>query len=245
MSRGIKTLVVEDMAIARADLEAILEDNNYDLIGSTASAEEAWIILNSEKCDMALVDINLAGDKNGIWLAEKIRKNLNIPIIYLTAFGDEETRIKVLKTKPDGYLMKPYDEPTLLTTMAIAVETYARKRNNEKGSLEDGISLENILFLKDGFVIIKIDMNEIYYLESEGNYVIIYERDEKHTVRAKLVDLMEKLPKDIFFQIHRRYAVNFKNITALNLNDVEVLDRNLPISRTYKPFIKAAKVKLI
>lgn len=245
MSRGIKTLVVEDMAIARADLEAILEDNNYSLMGSTASAEEAWVILNSEKCDMALIDINLAGEKDGIWLAEKIRQHLNIPIIYLTAFGDEETRVKVLNTKPDGYLMKPYDEPTLLTTMAIAVETYVRKHNNEKSNLEEGISLENILFLKDGFVIIKIDMNDIYYIESDGNYVNIYEKDEKYTIRAKLVDLMSKLPEDIFFQIHRRYVVNFKNITSLNPNDIDVLGHKLPISRTYKSAIKAALSKFL
>ena len=121
--------IVEDVAISRMSLETMLLENEYEVVGSAASAETAWKEIQSLPVDLILLDINLSGEKNGVWLAQQIRKNLNISIVYLTAFGDQQTLKEVLETKPNGYLMKPYQEPTLLTTIDIALLNFSKTHN--------------------------------------------------------------------------------------------------------------------
>lgn len=241
MSNPIKVYIVEDMAIARASLETMLLENNYALSGSTAKAETAWEELQTRETDLILIDINLAGDQNGIWLAQLIRKHFNISIIYLTAYGDQQTLKEVLKTKPDGFLMKPYQEATLLTTIAIALSNFTEKQIETNPSSSSN-SINDFIFIKDSLIRIKLNVNDIYFIKSEGNYLEIILKNKTHVVRSKLSEFKNLLPEDIFFQNHQRYIINITNINQLGKDFININNQDIPLSSKYKKAIENAIV---
>lgn len=230
-----KIYIVEDMAISRAGLEGMLLKNGYEISGSVAKAETAWKEIQDLSVDLILLDINLAGEKNGIWLAQQIRKYLNIAIVYLTAYGDQQTIKEVLETNPNGYLMKPYQEPTLLTTINIALTNFKNQKNAIKFQSDN---INDFIFIKDKSIKIKLKINDIYYIKSDGNYLEIMLKEKRYVVRNKLLEFKKQLPHTIFFQTHQRYLVNINKVTVLGKNYVQVNHKDIPLSLKYKETIK-------
>jgi DNA-binding LytR/AlgR family response regulator len=234
MVSAIKIYIVEDIAISRMSLETMLLENDYEIAGSAANATTAWNELQENTTDLILLDINLAGDKNGIWLAKQVRKHLNIPIVYLTAFGDNNTLKELLETKPNGYLMKPYQEPTLLTTINIALNNFLE---HPKSTPITDI-FNDFIFIKDKYMKIKVNINDIYYVKSEGNYIEIKLNEKTYVIRKKLLSFKNSLPKNQFYRTHQRYFININKVDALKKDVVVILNDEIPISLKYKKKIE-------
>ena len=233
-----KIYIVEDIAISRMSLETMLQENKYEVSGSAAKAEIAWDEIQKTCPDLILLDINLAGEKNGVWLAQQVRKQLNIPIIYLTAFGDQQTLKEVLDTKPNGYLMKPYQEPTLLTTIDIALDNFSESQK-EMVSSEEQSMRNDFIFIKEKHTKVKIYINDIYYIKSEGNYLEIKLKEKTYVVRNKLLEFKKELPSNLFFQSHQRYLVNINKVDILKKDIVVMKNQEIPLSLKYKRTIEA------
>lgn len=118
---GEKILVVEDERVVARDIEKRLKKLNYTIIGSVASGEEALIKAAELRPDLVLMDIQLKGRMDGITAAEHIRVDFDIPVIYLTAFADEDTLQRAKTTEPFGYIVKPFDERDLHVTIEVAL----------------------------------------------------------------------------------------------------------------------------
>lgn len=120
-AQGIRILVVEDQRLVAADLEDTLKRLGYQVAGSVASAEAAVAKALEVLPDLALMDIRLSGDVDGIQAATEIRARLDIPVIYLTAYADEDTVSRAMRTSPFGYLIKPFNERELRAAIEIAI----------------------------------------------------------------------------------------------------------------------------
>ena len=101
-------LVVEDESIVSKDIQQSLKKLGYNVVGAASTGERAFELAMSESPDIILMDIMLKGSINGIETAERIKKELHIPIIYLTAYADEATLSKAKITEPHGYILKPF-----------------------------------------------------------------------------------------------------------------------------------------
>lgn len=223
-----KIYVVEDMAMARASLIDKLEDENFEVVGSAANAEIAWSEMQNLEIDLALLDINLAGEKDGVWLAEKIREKLNIAIVFLTAYGDNTTIQRVTATNPNGFLMKPFNKPSLLTTVNIALKAFGKEV-----LLQSTDNLFVIIEVKGQKV--KLYLKEILFLQSNKNYLEIHLQNEVYTVRAKLNYFLDNLPNNNNIrQVHLRFAVNVDKISVINVTSVLIKNTKIPVSKTYK-----------
>ena len=120
----LKILVVEDERIVAKDIKASLESLGYAVPALAASGEEA-IKKAAEVClDLVLMDIQLEGDMDGVEAAEHIYNRWNIPIIYLTAHSDKSTLQRAKAVEPFGYILKPFEEQDLLTTLETAIHRY-------------------------------------------------------------------------------------------------------------------------
>jgi len=230
--KGTKVYIVEDMAVSRMALEDLLLDNGFEVCGSAASAEKALRQILEQPVDLVLVDIHLAGTKNGVWLVHELRKCIEIPIIFLTAYGDTKTVEDVIDTKPNGYLMKPYNEPTLLTTIAIALENFHKEQASKNKNKQ--IVQDKILFIKDSYAKVRLVASEIQYIKSDGNYIEIYLSQKSHLVREKLQNFLKKLPQDQFIRVHQRFAVNKNAIDIIGKEYLHIQGADIPISKTYK-----------
>jgi len=120
-SNKTKILVVEDESIVARDIRNMLIGLGYEVIGVTPSASEAVKLAKTKKPHLVLMDIMLQGKTNGVLAADEIYSKFNIPIVYLTAYADEKTLQKAKKAEPFGYLLKPFEERELQTTIEIAL----------------------------------------------------------------------------------------------------------------------------
>lgn len=116
-----RILVVEDEGIIAADLSDRLGKLGYTVIATVASGEKALQAAARESPDLVLMDIVLKGQMNGIEAAEKIRQSHDIPIVYLTSHADAATVQAACVTEPFGYVLKPFNERELQTTIQIAL----------------------------------------------------------------------------------------------------------------------------
>jgi diguanylate cyclase len=116
-----KILIVEDESIIAEDISDSLIARGYRVTGIVYSGEEAIQSVIESRPDLVLMDVNLQGEIDGITAAEEIRTRFQIPVVYLTAFADENTLRRVNATKPFGYIVKPFEEKNLHTTIQLAL----------------------------------------------------------------------------------------------------------------------------
>ncbi|MCY7410063.1 MAG: response regulator transcription factor [Chitinophagales bacterium] len=123
----IKIIIVEDEPIIAADIEAALEKNEFKVSDIAYNMEDAFHSLKNNTPDLAILDINLSGALEGIQIAEIIKSSYQLPFIFLTSYSDKNTLEQAKHTEPSGYLVKPFTEPTLFTTIEIALYNHAQK----------------------------------------------------------------------------------------------------------------------
>jgi PAS domain S-box-containing protein len=116
-----KILIVEDEGIIAKSLKVVLEEFGYEISSITSSGEEAIKKVKKDKPDLVLMDIMLKGDINGIEAAKKIKSDFNIPVIYLTAYTDKQILERAKITEPFGYIVKPFENRELCSTIEIAL----------------------------------------------------------------------------------------------------------------------------
>jgi len=120
-----KILIVEDEKIIAKDLELRLIHMNYDVVASVSSGKEALATVRSHKVDLILMDIMIDGDIDGIETAELIHQQMDVPIIYLTAYADERTFERAKLSDPFGYLLKPFQERDLDLTIRTVLQKFS------------------------------------------------------------------------------------------------------------------------
>lgn len=119
-----KVLIVEDESIIAMELESHVRRMGYDVIGPVATGDAALEMAGEFHPDIALLDIRIRGDKDGIETAEAIRSRFNTPVIYLTAHADERTIERAKVTEPLGYLVKPLREHELQAAITVALHKH-------------------------------------------------------------------------------------------------------------------------
>ncbi len=132
---GAKILVVEDEAIEALDIQRRLSGLGYIVPEIAFSAQEAVEKSETIRPDLVLMDIMLHGGIDGITAAEEIRSRLDIPVIYLTAYSDDDTLQRAKISEPYGYIVKPFNERELYVTIDIALykhKTEMQLRESER-----------------------------------------------------------------------------------------------------------------
>lgn len=123
----INILIVENEPIIASDIETSLEKNEYKVADIAYTMEDALLALENNLPDLAILDINLAQGTEGIQIAEIIKSKYQIPFIFLTSYSDRKTLDQAKHTEPSGYLVKPFTEVNLFTTIEIALYNHAQK----------------------------------------------------------------------------------------------------------------------
>ncbi len=124
MSTVLEILVVEDEFAIALDLESRLEQMGHHVLGIAASYEEALELAAQERPQLILMDINLRGTRTGIDAAKAIYAQYQIPIIFLSALGDDNTFSQALGTQTYGYLVKPFKDLDLKHAIQIAQQKH-------------------------------------------------------------------------------------------------------------------------
>lgn len=229
----VKILVVEDEVITAHAIISMVEKMGYECVGTAIRAKKALEMAKALKPDLALLDITLKGEETGIWLAGELKKELNIPYIFLTSLGDKKTIEEATATMPYGYLLKPLEAQNLYAAIETALARFSHENSTKSapnGNQENKtLAIKDALFIKDEYQYVKIVLSDIDYIKSDGNYVEIFSQGSKRVLKETLKNMEAKLPQGDFFQAHRSYLVNVHKIESITGNSVKVGGTELPI----------------
>ncbi|HNR48795.1 MAG TPA: response regulator [Bacteroidia bacterium] len=374
----VRILVVEDESIVAKDIQQTLIRLGYDVPATASSAPNAFAKLEEYDPDLVFLDIKLKGEQDGIHVAEHIRQKYDIPVIFLTSFVDKNTLDRAKVTEPYGYLVKPFNESDLQTTVEMALYKFKKdlqSRENEKRfanaltNVEDAILvtdmecrvsflnpkaesitgfgnvsaqgmnlfkliklesdeyeivntdslakhmkqgdvldipectitvlrdysnikasfvcspirdekdhllgyaivitkadtpakktntevqptvtpeskpaetasnplenqvIQNSFFVKRGSMLVKVFLENIYWLQAMDNYVIIQTKEDQFVIHATMKDIETKLPSDKFLRIHRSYIIALDKISAMDEGAVVIKEKTIPVGKSYK-----------
>lgn len=247
MEQPIKILIVEDNVIIADDMQSMLEEIGYEIVDNVIVYEQAVEVLKNNQVDLVLIDIILASDKTGIDLGKHIRDNYNIPFIFVTSNSDRATVENAKTVKPNGYLVKPFEQQDLYTSIEIALSSFNYSEKGENGSSDDGEEkimsnsvLKDSIFVKKQHLYYRIQFGDIQFIKADNVYLEVNTADKKFLVRSPLKDYLEKLPQNKFYRAHKSYIVNVDHIDAINSKDIMINNTLIPISKEFKEFIISA-----
>jgi PAS domain S-box-containing protein len=165
MSKG-RILIAEDESLVALDLKNRVEQMGYEVCSVVARGEDAVDQYSEHRPNLVLMDIQLDGILSGTQAAQKIQKIAQIPIIFLTAFSDDQTLNEAQIASPSGYLLKPVDDRSLFINIETALFRHyveQRRRSEERAARES-----TLLLLLDALPALVVVLDEQGHIERFG-----------------------------------------------------------------------------
>lgn len=219
-------IIIEDEIPAQRILKSYIAKVSYlELVGTFNAALKAYDTINAEAIDLIFLDINLP-DISGLSFLRTLK---NPPtIIMTTAYPDYAVESFEFETIID-YLVKPFSLERFLKAIQKTqrIQTKIIETAVEKPA-------SDTLFLNVDKTFHKIQFQEIFYVESERNYLTLVSKQQKLSFIGALRTWKEKLPEHQFIQIHKSFVINKDHVDKISGNEVYIHDKRIPIGRTFK-----------
>lgn len=227
-----RCLIIDDEPIAlRVIRKHLSVFSDFEIVAECENALEAMPVLLKERVDLMFCDIQMPR----ITGVDFVRSLSHPPkVIFTTAYRDYA--IDAFELNVVDYLLKPIS----FERFTKAINHFLESESGNKSLLVDKESeTQNryFIFLKADKKHYKINLSDILYFESLGDYVIAFTVDNKIVTKERISHLAETLPQEQFLQIHRSYIVSINKIQSVGPGYVEISMKKLPVGRIYKPFL--------
>jgi DNA-binding NarL/FixJ family response regulator len=126
-----KILIVEDEPAIAENISLYLDNNDFEVSAIAYDSDDAFQQLKINTPDAVILDINLESDKDGIDIATYINQHYQLPFLFLTSYADKNTLDRAKQVKPSGYIVKPFNERTLLASLEIGISNFASEKNHD------------------------------------------------------------------------------------------------------------------
>lgn len=214
-----KILVVEDDVFIAEQLNAILTDLGYLVTGMAMSKETALTLIDQDPPDLVLLDIKMHGSNQGFGIAHHLNQYAKIPFIFVTSFSDKSTVTEASLLKPVAYIVKPFNERDIFTTLEIAFSN----RNQQ----------QQFLTLNSDDGKFNIPLTDIIWIKADDKYLEIQTTAKKHLHRSTLSDVSNVLNPYTFCRVHRSYIINLNHVTYFKGSRLKIEQIEIPISRSF------------
>ena len=152
----------------------------------------------------------------------------DVPFIFLTSNSDTRTVERAKECQPSAYLTKPFKKEDLHIAIEIAMHNYT-KLHSDRQNIQ-------FVFVKQSNLFQKVNITDVSYLKSEGNYVEIHlNSGKKYLERGSMSEILLKFPEDFLFQVHRSFLVNLEHLSAVNSSFILINNEKISIGRKYYP----------
>ncbi|MBK8721167.1 MAG: response regulator transcription factor [Saprospiraceae bacterium] len=232
-------LIVEDDISSAIDLKMNIIELGYQVCGIVDNANDAIIHINNYKPDIIMMDIDINGEMNGIQLAAKIEP-LDIPILYVTSFADNEHFSKANENKNAGYLTKPINKYTLSTALNYIIEKYFGLNVASNKNLAN--LFKGNLFFKVKDMYQKVHIDEIIMIVADNNYTtVLLENEMKILCRLSITNWEEEVSSLKFIRVHRGYIIKLDAVKYIDFKSNVIISTHgdVPIGRSYKEQIQS------
>jgi two-component system LytT family response regulator len=219
----IRTLIVDDESLARERIASLLKkENDIEIVGECSDGEEALKVIDTLKPDLVFLDIQMPM-MTGVEVIKNLSEHLP-EVIFVTAY--DEYAVEAFEMNALDYLLKPFDQERFSKTLARA-----RQRILVSSTTEISEKLNSLILtfsknkteekyltkfvIKSAGKISFINVDEINYIEADGNYLTLHTANSKSLYRDTITNIAEKLNPEIFIRIHRSYIVKIENIKEM------------------------------
>jgi two-component system LytT family response regulator len=219
----LKAIAIDDEPIALEVVKNLSSKIPFvELKAVFTDAFKAIEFLQKEKIDLIFLDIKMP-DISGI---DFLRSISNPPmVIFTTAYS--EHAVQSFELNAIDYLLKPFSQSRFLKACNKAYEQFELKKNNGMASSS------SFIFIKSGYEQVRIILDAILYVESNGNYMQFVLTDKKILSRLTFSEVEELLPAAFFVRIHRSFIVSKKHITKIEKSGIWIDKINLPVGAAY------------
>ncbi len=239
----LNIFIVEDESIVAKDIQNSLTKLGYNVVGFANNGKDAIEKITEMMPDLILMDIMIKGPLTGIEVSEKIKEKMNVPVIFLTAYADEGTLSRAKITEPYGYILKPFKEIDLHSTIEMAVYKHQKdsallKERDFLYSLVENKDekAKDILFVKSNSRLVKVYLKDIYFVEALKDYVIINTEFGRYTVHSTMKELDKKLGNVEFVRVHRSFIARLDKIQSIDNQNVVLENEKkiIPVGGSYR-----------
>ena len=236
MKSPAKILIVEDEMIIGANISLQLTKLGYEVTGIVTRGEEALNHVRQHKPDIVLMDIQLKGNLDGIETVQLMHKEIDIPVIYLTANADQEHFKRAKSTNPYAFISKPFKKMDLQHAIELIIDKLEPKDStveNDDFCISPFVQTDSI-FVRRNERMIKIMIQDIYYFEADRNYCKIFAKNKDCLLVMTLKEIDEKLPQEHFLRIHRSFIINLSHVDEVAGSHVVIGRKAIPLSKSLR-----------
>jgi DNA-binding LytR/AlgR family response regulator len=221
----IKCVIIDDENLAIQVIEDYLKNfDHVEVVGTFNNPLKAYRILEQEKVDVIFLDINMP-QMTGFTFIENLNQK---PLIVITT-AYREYAVKSFELNILDYLVKPIPFNRFLKTMNKIYQQVYINTTSGDASLKQ----EPHIFLKVNKKLIKVNLNDILYVESLKDYIKVITNLGDYVVHKSLTAISEELPQSNFIRVHRSFTISINKIVAIEGNTVEIANKKIPIGRNY------------
>lgn len=234
-------IIIEDEPDLANNIAELITLLGYDVSGIFDNAKSCMDFLATNHVDLAILDISIKGEDNGIDLGKMIKSEYNIPILFCSAYTDEVLLKEVKTLNPGGYIVKPFNREILKTNIFLALNDQLSSTELLPNSGKD------TFHIRDKGYVIPVEVKNIIMAVADGLYTEIVTKDKNYLIRAILKNIEAQLPKNKFLRVHKSYLVNLDHITSFNSKGIKVNNSIIPVRRGYFKSLKelfGSKIKL-
>lgn len=232
----LRCLIVDDEPLAHDVIVRYLEDIPFlEKAGQCYLATEAFAFLNHHAVDLIFLDIRMP-KLSGL---DFLRTLSQRPLVVITS-AYEEHALESFELEVVDYLLKPFRFDRFLKAANRALEQHTLRRLALPGPVASaGLQEAEQLYIKSDKKLVQMQLDDVYYLESLGNYVKVWGRDQFLLTQRTLGSFEEQLPADAFIRIHKSFILNKKFVHYIEGNMIRLLNgKVLPLGKTFKHVIK-------
>ncbi|MBC3539728.1 LytR/AlgR family response regulator transcription factor [Rufibacter sediminis] len=222
----LRTVIIDDDELSRMILERHIKATpSLELVQVFSSSVEglAWLLKN-DGVDLLFLDVEMP-EMTGMELLQ----TLPIKPVTILITSHKDFALQAFELQVTDYLLKPVD----FTRFTQAVLNATKKMPAAAVSTPAASAPEE-LFVKVDNKIIKLNLNNVSFIEARGDYVVINTENKKHIVYTTMSAIDQKLPQDQFLRIHRSFIINLKRIELIEDDSVLMQDKYIPIGGSYQ-----------
>jgi len=213
-------IIVDDDELSRAAIRNCVERTDYlNLIGECNDAIDAQKLIRDNQVDLMFLDVEMP-EMSGL----EFIKNVEVSCQVIIVSAKKEYAVDAFEYNVTDYLLKPINYGRFLKAVEKARLIYENVQS--EGS--------NSLLIKQESKLVKLDLENIFYIEAFSDYVNIYTKSARYTVLSTMKAIESKLPSSAFMRVHRSYIVRLDKITVIEENTIVLNDKLIPVSRSNK-----------
>ncbi len=226
------SIIVDDDEMARASLQSMCAKiDDLQVIKTCENGLEAMKFLKSNTVDLVFLDIDMP-DFSGMDLVKSVD---DLPQIIFTT-GHTQYALEAFEYHVTDFIPKPIEFPRLLKAVERAQELQT--------NIDTGKDLQNDIYVRVNGRYIRLDFEDILFIESLGDYVTFNTESGKYIVHSTLKNIDEKIKSEDFLKVHRSYIVNLTKIVDIEETNLVIKDKVIPVSRAHRPVLMQ-KIKTI